>query len=418
MKLFVGLDVSSEKLDVCFLSDDDQLTVLLEDSLGNDIEGANQIKQKILAFQKVYSFSQIVIGMESTSMYSFHPATFFNEDRELQRINTVVTIENPFRIKQFSRIFDEDKTDKNDAMRIADFLRIQRYTTSPIKEEKYMALQRLTRTRYQLIGQLVETKQHFLENLTYKCNALTRELKNNDTNSSVFGATLLALMTEDYGLDELALMPLTDFTSLLQEKGNGRFKNPEGLAKTIQRAITMSYRLSELAQESINIILSVLAREIRALEASIKDLDKAIEQLVIVLPEYQCLTSIPGIGKVYAAGLLAEIGQIQRFEDQTKLAKYAGLSWKIKQSGNYQSENTPLTKQGNRYLRYYLVEAANSVRRYLPEYQAFYQKKYKETPKHQHKRAIVLTARKFVRLVDTLLRNHQLYTPPRSVVEK
>lgn len=57
MKLFVGLDVSSEKLDVCFLSDDDQLTILLEDSLGNDIEGASQIKQKILAFQKVYSFS-------------------------------------------------------------------------------------------------------------------------------------------------------------------------------------------------------------------------------------------------------------------------------------------------------------------------------------------------------------------------
>ncbi|MGQ7199159.1 transposase, partial [Escherichia sp. HC-TM1] len=88
-------------------------------------------------------------------------------------------------------------------------------------------------------------------------------------------------------------------------------------AKTIQRAITMSYRLGEVAQESINIILSILAREIRALEASIKDLDKAIEQLVMVLPEYQCLTSIPGVGKVYAAGLLAEIGQIQRFEDQT-----------------------------------------------------------------------------------------------------
>jgi len=64
----------------------------------------------------------------------------------------------------------------------------------------------------------------------------------------------------------------------------------------------MSYRLGEVAQESINIILSVLAHEIRALEASIKDLDKAIEQLVIVLPEYQCLTSIPGVGKVYAGG--------------------------------------------------------------------------------------------------------------------
>ncbi|KWY60726.1 hypothetical protein AS243_13265 [Enterococcus faecium] len=90
----------------------------------------------------------------------------------------------------------------------------------------------------------------------------------------------------------------------------------------------------------------------------------------------------------------------------------------MNQSGNYQSQNTPLTKQGNRYFRYYLVEADNSVKNYLPEYKAFYQSKYKEVPKHQHKRALVLTARKFTRLVDTLLRKHQLYTPPRSVIEK
>ncbi|MCC4085871.1 IS110 family transposase, partial [Enterococcus faecalis] len=48
----------------------------------------------------------------------------------------------------------------------------------------------------------------------------------------------------------------------------------------------------------------------------------------------------------------------------------------------------------------------------------FYSKKFKETPKHQHKRALVLTARKFTRLVDMLLRNHQLYAPPRSVIDK
>ncbi|OTN82266.1 transposase, partial [Enterococcus faecium] len=52
------------------------------------------------------------------------------------------------------------------------------------------------------------------------------------------------------------------------------------------------------------------------------------------------------------------------------------------------------------------------------EYTAYYKKKYAETPKHKHKRAIVLTARKFTRLVDTLLRNHQLYMPPRSVIDK
>ncbi len=66
-----------------------------------------------------------------------------------------------FRVKQFSRMFDENKTDRNDALRIADFLRIQRFTTSPIKEEKYMALQRLTRTCHQLIKQLDSYKATF-----------------------------------------------------------------------------------------------------------------------------------------------------------------------------------------------------------------------------------------------------------------
>ncbi|BDP93612.1 hypothetical protein EfmGK941_06170 [Enterococcus faecium] len=168
MKLFVGIDVSSEKLDVCFLTDDNQLSILSEISVANDIEGASFIRETILEFNDSYHFDQIVIGMESTSMYSFHPSMFFHEDEKLKKLNTLVTIENPFRVKQFSRMFDENKTDRNDALRIADFLRIQRFTTSPIKEEKYMALQRLTRTRYQLIKQLIRTKQHFLENLTYK----------------------------------------------------------------------------------------------------------------------------------------------------------------------------------------------------------------------------------------------------------
>ena len=93
-----------------------------------------------------------------------------------------------------------------------------------------------------------------------------------------------------------------------------------------------------------------------------------------MLPEYQCLTSIPEIGPVYAAGILAEIGPINRFSDESKLAKYAGLYWRQNQSGNSEYENTPMAKRGNRYLRYYLVEATNSVRRYEPEYHAYYKK--------------------------------------------
>lgn len=46
---------------------------------------------------------------------------------------------------------------------------------------------------------------------------------------------------------------------------------------------------------------------------------------------------------------------------------------------------------------------------------AFYQKKYREVHKHSHKRALVLTARKLVRLIDALLRNDQIYAPKKKV---
>lgn len=48
MKLFVGIDVSSEKLDACFLTDD--LTVLIETTCANDTFGALDLKEKLLSF--------------------------------------------------------------------------------------------------------------------------------------------------------------------------------------------------------------------------------------------------------------------------------------------------------------------------------------------------------------------------------
>ncbi|MDQ8233364.1 hypothetical protein Q3C67_12835 [Enterococcus faecium] len=78
----------------------------------------------------------------------------------------------------------------------------------------------------------------------------------------------------------------------------------------------MSYCLDDLVQESINVVLSVLVYKILELEKNIKNLDKAIEQFVVVIPKYQCLTSIPGVGKVYATGLIAEINRFERKSDK------------------------------------------------------------------------------------------------------
>ena len=72
------------------------------------------------------------------------------------------------------------------------------------------------------------------------------------------------------------------------------------------------------------------------------------------------LQSIDGIGYVCAAGIIAEIGDITAFHSSDAPAKYAGLCWKANQSDDFDREDTPMIKAGNRYLRYYLGETANS----------------------------------------------------------
>jgi hypothetical protein len=68
-----------------------------------------------------------------------------------------------------------------------------------------------------------------------------------------------------------------------------------------------------------------------------------------------------------------------------------------------------MAKTGNRYLRYYLIQAANKMRTHIPEYAAFYARKFTEASKHHHKRALVLTARKSVGLVVGLLHRNEPY---------
>ena len=74
-----------------------------------------------------------------------------------------------------------------------------------------------------------------------------------------------------------------------------------------------------------------------------------------------------------------------------------------------------MTKTGNKYLRYYLIEAANCVKKHAPEYKEYYRKKYSEVTKYNHKRAFALTSRKLVRLIFGLLTKNQIYSNDKVV---
>ena len=410
MKLFVGLDVSSFDIKVCFLNGDgDQLKSF---TTANDLPGATRLRDEILYTVKDQSVDVLRIGLESTSVYSFHPSMFLHNDSALRALGAKVFVMNPKQIANFKKSYsDMDKTDEIDAFVIADYLRFGRLPMSVVKEEQYVALQQLTRARYQLVRQVTQEKQRFLQYLEYKCNTFTEEVE-----SSVFGKAMMDLFLEQYSLEELAKMSLDELAAYLSTKGKNRFDNPEKVAKSIQKAVRSSYRLDKVVEDSIDTILATSITVIRTFQKQIKEIDKSIRSIMAGVP--QTLQTVPGIGPVFTAGIIAEIGQIERFEDETKIAKYAGLYWRKHQSGRFTADDTSLSRNGNQYLRYYLVEAANSIRRQIPEYSAYYARKYQEVPKHQHKRALALTARKFVRLVDALLRKNQIYTPKGALIDE
>ena len=272
-------------------------------------------------------------------------------------------------------------------------------------DARFKALQILTRQRFFAVRSLTVEKQRFLNVIFKKYSSLAQ----NKVFSNTFGASALALYEEFDSADTLAYMDLHELTDFLVKKSKNRFSDPEAVAKAIQKAARSSYRLPKTVNDSVNQVLSSSICLIRALEQQIKVLDKAIAEQLELIPN--TLQSIPGIGPVYSAGIIAEIGDIHRFKNQSALGKYAGLAWTQNQSGDFESKNTKLIRSGNKFLKYYLCEAALSLVRCDTEYSRFYHLKYNEVNKGQHKRALALTARKFVRLVYALLIDNKLYTP-------
>lgn len=409
MNLNVGIDVSKAKLDFCGMDSDKN--IVFQDSVPNRPAGTNRIKQYILAAYKKHPYARVIAGLEATSIYNVLPSQALIDDEALEGIHLEVVTLNPKMTHRYSQLYEQDKTDTLDAYNIADFLRVGRYEVPVPRDERHLALQRLTRERFHLTKQLTWCKNHFLNNLYFKMNTIDAELP-----TSVFGATMMTVLTDErYSLDELADLPLEQLTSDLNAMGHGRFGDPEAVAKALKRAARDSYRLDKQVMDSVNLVLGMYANEIRMFSQQLKHLDKSIAALCEATPETKPLRSVPGIGPVYAAGIAAEVGQIERFKKEASLAKYAGLIWKRSQSGDTERQATPRTHSGDQYLRYYLVEAANSVRLHDPEYARYYDKKYREVPKYQHRRASLLTARKLVRLVFTLMENHQLYDSARLV---
>src|SRR5699024_2211933 len=138
-------------------SDGDQINSC---TVNNDLPGAMHLRDDILNTTKGQSSGVVRSGLESTSVYSLHPSMFLDNDESLQALAATVYVMNPKQIANFKKSYNEmDKTDEIDAFVIADYLRFGRMPMTVVKEEQYVALQQLTRARYQLVRQITQEKQ-------------------------------------------------------------------------------------------------------------------------------------------------------------------------------------------------------------------------------------------------------------------
>lgn len=402
-KLYVGIDVSSKENVVYIMKPDGSKHSGF--SVPNTRPGAEKLVEKVISALNAENLSDVAFGLEATSVYGENLVYFLREDSRLAALDSKIHVLNPKQVSKFKEAYNDlPKNDKIDSYVIADCLRFGRINKEIyISDYRYDALKNLTRARFFTVQNLTKEKQRFINVLFKKYSSLTQEKVFSDT----FGAAAMAVYEEFDSADALAYMDLHDLTEFIKEKGKNRFSDPEAVANAIQKAARSSYRLPKTVNDSVNQVLAVSLNAIRSLEQQIKQLDKAIAEQLELIPN--TLTSIKGIGPVYSAGIIAEIGDINRFENQAKLAKYAGFVWSQHQSGDFESQNTRLIRSGNRFLKYYLCEAAMSLVRCDTEYKHFYDLKYKEVNKYQHKRALALTARKFVRLVFRLLKDNCLY---------
>jgi transposase len=377
----------------------------------NNRPGAQAAVVTIAQTAASLGYTHIEIAWEATGMLWLPFHCFLATNSLLQPFQPQLVCFNPKLVAKFKEGLDlrGQKDDERDAYDVAARLRFGELPLSYVPDDFWQGLRRLTRYRYRLSRTLSREKMRFQSIAFLKCS----DWKRVKPFSDIFGATSVDLLTQ-FTAAELRDLSHHQLAGIIARRGRGRFDDPDATARAVQQALRSSYPIELQLDEMVTFSLATISDHIHFIQRLMKRLDKQIAHAIDPVPNP--IITVKGLGPVITAGLLAEIVDISRFPEHRHLAQYVGLTWHKRSSGGFVSQNTRLTKIGNAYARYYFILGANALRRFNLEYQAFYWRKYQEVPKHQHKRALVLTARKLVRLVHALLTKNVPYVRPQMPV--
>jgi hypothetical protein len=410
--LCVGADVHLKEITLRGM---DKLTsdeVIAPFNVTNNLPGAQSAASRLAEVATQLGYTRIEIGYEATGMLWIPFHRFLSTCQLIEPFDPQQVCFNPKLVADFkdALVLRGPKDDERDAFDVAARVQVGHWPDSYVPDDFWQGVRRLTRYRFKLSRILSQEKMRFQSYAFLKCS----DWKRVKAFSDVFGATSAALLTE-FTAAELREMTHDQLADLIARRGRGHFYDPDATARTVQQALRTSYPIDYLMDEMITATLATILDHIRSIDRLTKRLDQHIARCIEPVPNP--IITVKGLGPVITAGLLAEIVDIARFPEHKHLAQYFGISWTKRSSAGSPTQKSRMTKVGNPYGRYYFVIGADKLRMFNLEYKAFYWRKYNEVSEHQHKRALVLTARKLVRLVHALLTKNVPYVRPQMTAD-
>ena len=384
--IYVGIDIASEKHDCCILGEHNKK--LESFSFSNTRDGFISL---LAACKKYAEPEQTKIGLESTGIYGDNLRDF------LRRNGYEIRTFNPLLIKKSiqATTLRKTKTDKSDASFLASHLARELPDPDPQISYHISELKSLTRARFSVVGACSKAKTQLKALLVQVFPEFHTAF------SDVFGVAAIAILRKYPTAKKLSAAKKTAVAKILSEASRHRLGEEKAamlidLAKNSvgchseTKALEMQYYLDQIELNTAYI---------RRYEAAIREIMNEIDSPI---------TTIPGIGLVLGAMILAELGDVTRFATPEKVLAFAGLDPSIYQSGKYTPASGTMVKRGSPQLRWALLMAARSTIVHNPNIAIYYQKKLSEG-KHYN---VICShiAKKLVRILYSLLKKNTPYS--------
>jgi transposase len=397
--LVVGVDVGNACNAVGFMDKEGNVLGSCA-KLYNSREGFEQFVKMTEGFKKRHRMKDVLIGLEPTGHY-WRKLAYFAKDQgyEVRFVRTTAL--------KHHRELDESssaKSDKRDALTIANITREGKYIDTVIEDGVMRQLRTLSKLRERLLRYSVGAK-----------NALHAALDDyfpelHEIFWSMNSRSLWAVLDRCPFPEDVVLMKRSILRELIarsSRKKAGAAEKAKALYQGAKKSIGLK-RIGSADRYRVKICLQEVKRTVLML----KDIDRQLKSILKEIPSSEYLLSIPGIGPLSAAIFLGELGDPACFQNARQIVKYAGYDPQESDSG-YRISRKFISKKGRWLFRKCLFFMSMRVVVLSNYFQEYYQRKLQTKNRvgqlPRRKEILCAVVIKLIKVIFALLRDKRRF---------